>query len=102
MVPVTVTLTVLPSPTPCRSPVKVRTLVPAMTSEPPHGAVVPLGAVRPAGRVSVKLIPDSALQPVGVLISTPIVVVLPRPTLAGPNDLAIVGGAGTPTPTLAV
>src|SRR5439155_306743 len=83
-------------------PEKARLLPPLMTNIPPHGLVVPLGAVRPAGKVSLKLMPDRAVPLFGLLIRKLIVVVPLRLMLAAPNDLAIVGGAGVATETVAV
>src|SRR5258708_3625198 len=73
-----------------------------MTSVPPHGLDVPLGALRPAGKVSLKLIPVSAVPPLGLLIRKLIVVVPLSAMLAAQKGWSIVGRAGVRTATVAV
>src|SRR5258708_4039474 len=99
---VTVRLRVRLAPVASVPPEKASVLPPLMTSVPPHGLVVPFGALRPAGSVSLKLIPVSAVPPLGLLIRKLIVVVPLSAMLAAPNDLAIVGGAGFAAVTVAV
>src|SRR5207247_461112 len=102
VVPVTVTLIVQLAPAASVPHEKASVLPPVMTSVPPHGLVVPLGAVRPAGKVSLKLMPDRAVPLFGLLTRKLIVVVPLSAMLLVPNDLAMVGGAGEPTVTVAV
>lgn len=67
----------------------------AVVSVPPHCGDDPFATSKPAGRVSVKLIPVSAVEVFGLVIEKLSVVLLPVKMGFAVNDLAMAGGATT-------